>query len=74
MKLTPNDIRSFVNESYFKRGREYFEEGLVHFVSIESDKVKARALGTKMYEITLFYKKKIIWRLHLPSLFGIWTV
>ena len=57
MKLHQEDLQRLVGSPYFERGKAYFKDGLIKFVSIDKAKVTARAAGTGIYTVMLWYKK-----------------
>ena len=59
MKITRAQLEELIDDdTYFSRGQSYFEDGAVSLISIENDKVKAESLGSRLYEINLYFDKK----------------
>lgn len=56
MKLTLEDIKDIVDESYFSRADYFLEGGLVHFVTTSDSVVKSKVVGTSVYEVELRYE------------------
>lgn len=53
MKITQEELYSFITEPYLSRGKAYFKEGLIELISIEPDLFKAWAIGTRAYKVSL---------------------
>lgn len=53
MKLSLEQIQDFVSEPYYSRGVEYYEDGMIELTSKTEKKVKAKCLGSSLYEVTL---------------------
>jgi uncharacterized Zn finger protein len=60
MKIRLEDIHKLVQEPYVSRGREYFYEGLVKIITVQSNLVKARIVGNRVYTVSLMLKNKTI--------------
>lgn len=53
MKMTRDELHSFVEEPYLTRGKAYFKDGLIDLISIKPHQIKAHAVGTRVYKVTL---------------------
>jgi len=60
MQITISDLKNLIDEPYLSRGREYFQGGLVDLVSIKIDEVKAKAVGSRVYRVTLTNKRSYL--------------
>ena len=60
MKIRLEDVRKLVQEPYLSRGKEYFLDGLVKLMSVQSNAVKARIAGTRVYTVSLTLKSTTI--------------
>jgi uncharacterized Zn finger protein len=52
-KLSLTHIAHLVSEPYLSRGKKYFKDGSISLLSVKDNHVKAKALGTSFYSITL---------------------
>lgn len=57
MKITTSDLTNLIDEPYLSRGQEYFQGGLVELISIGAGEVKAKAVGSRVYRVTLTNKR-----------------
>lgn len=53
MKITREELYSFINGPSLSRGKAYFKDGLVELTSIEPSLVKAWAIGERAYKVSL---------------------
>lgn len=60
MKIRLEDIRSFIQEPYLSRGKEYFSDGLVKLLVVKSNEVKARIAGSSVYTVLLTFKNNAL--------------
>lgn len=56
MHITFHDLKTLTEEPYFSRGRSYYQEGNVKLISVLSNQVKARVIGTRLYQVVLSRK------------------
>jgi len=56
MRLNKEEIRKLIQEPYFSRGEKYFKGGMIKIIAMSEDSVKARAVGSCVYNIKLTIK------------------
>lgn len=56
MKILPHHISSLIGGRYIKRGKEYFEEGMVKIRKFSDADVEADCIGTRKYCVSLSLK------------------
>lgn len=57
MAISTSKIEKLVDEPYFSRGKSYFLKGLVCITAIQEQGIVAKALGSRLYTISLYLKK-----------------
>jgi uncharacterized Zn finger protein len=56
MQLRRDHIQNLIDEPYYSRGYDYFQNGMVQLVSVVSNCVKARVVGNRVYNVILILK------------------
>lgn len=57
MKLSEKDIKSFISEPYFSRGKEYVASRSIKITSVSETSVKGKIIGSYVYSVKLFLGK-----------------
>lgn len=60
MNIQMKDIQQLIDEPYLSRGIEYFNEGVVKIITLQETSVKARIVGSCVYNVTLIFKNKTL--------------
>ena len=59
MKITRAQLEELIDDDTFmERGESYFESGAVKLVSIKEKSVEAESLGSRLYQINLYFDKE----------------
>ncbi|WP_369408750.1 SWIM zinc finger family protein [Wolbachia endosymbiont of Pentalonia nigronervosa] len=58
IKLNRAYIKDLIDEPYFSRGEFYFNNGMVHIISVKDYCVKSKVVGSGVYRVTLRYGGK----------------
>ncbi len=53
MKINERDIKSFISEPYFSRGREYVESRSIKIGDVTETSVKGKIVGSYVYSVQL---------------------
>lgn len=53
MKITLEELYSFIDTPFLSRGMVYFKEGLIELISIEPHQITAWVMGSRAYKVSL---------------------
>ncbi|PIR39745.1 MAG: hypothetical protein COV35_00945 [Alphaproteobacteria bacterium CG11_big_fil_rev_8_21_14_0_20_39_49] len=60
MKITEQQLKTLIEDRYLSRGEGYFASGMVELTSVRPDKVTAKAIGTRIYDVALGLKNSTL--------------
>lgn len=58
--ISEDEIKFLMAEPYLSRGREYCTQGAVELKNVRIKKVKARVLGSRIYQVLIFRKEGVL--------------
>ncbi len=70
MNIEQKELSSFIDDRYFKRGRQIVKEGAIILDKINSERIEAYAIGTSIYQVNLFrslHSKQIMGTCNCPA-------
>jgi uncharacterized Zn finger protein len=53
MDISPNDLKSFIDTRYIKRGEQIVQDKSIILERVSSESIQAYAIGTGIYKVTL---------------------
>lgn len=56
MQITHSQLSFLVQEPYYSRGKDYFVSGMIEIIQSNANQVKAKAFGTRLYNVSLMLK------------------